>query len=454
MITIHDNLWAEATRHKDDIKKLLRYKDKGYMFSPAYKQGRWDGWTNLWREREGRLLFPAGLVAEVFKQPWAHDIGLTDLRKTPVSGGLFCAKQLVELDTNQEEAIDSGINAGRGIIQYPTGYGKGRIIGETIRRLGVKTLVLVDKLDLLAQLGKEIETCIGVPVSRIGGGQRQLGSCTIATIQSFSRAMTEDPALCNFEAVLIDEGHHVEAATFQAVLKNLPLAFYRLIYSATVFKSFTAGSSENRSTYLKTQAWTGPMIAKVTLQEGVDAGRIVPPTIYVVHGAEWPNVPKAINYLEEVDRGIVNNTHRNVNIVSLASRLNNVVVLVERLDHGEILADALGCPFVQGNTPGREAIYLAFKQGRMDKLVISKIADEALNLPNIEHLILAGGGRAPHRQMQRIGRGMRATDEKTGVLVFDYEDYGKYISAHYRKRRKTYDNEPSFTVVDIDITEI
>jgi superfamily II DNA or RNA helicase len=73
-----------------------------------------------------------------------------------LQGALYSPIQLVQLDPHQEAAVVEGIRAMRGIVKYPTGVGKGRILGETVRRLNLKTLVLVDKKDLLHQLAQEV----------------------------------------------------------------------------------------------------------------------------------------------------------------------------------------------------------------------------------------------------------------------------------------------------------
>lgn len=454
-ITVLDNLWARVDGEAEDVETFLRFRPKGYQFAPSYQNNHWDGFISLCHHRQGEILFPAGLVELVSKQPWAARWDIHDRRTQPKFKHLYADQQLVPLDPHQEEAVSVAIESHQGIIQYPTGTGKGRIIGETIRRLGVRTLVLVDKLDLLRQLANEIQTCLGVPVGRIGGGTWDVLPCTISTFQTLARHI-KDPEtqsfLAEYDAVITDEGHHAEASTFANILEHIP-AYYRLAYSATPFKSYT-GKAENKGTYLRVQAWTGPPLATLSISEGVETGRIVTPDIFIAHGCTWEG--KTINYKEEYQLGIVENQKRNDLITRLATihrRDGGTVVLAERIDHVVELARRIDCEYVDGSIAPkvRSIMYDAFKQGELDCLVISKIADEALDLPNITTLILAGGGNAPHRQVQRVGRSMRASQGKTYATVWDFEDYGKYISSHYRRRRRTYLNEKAYIVVDLDV---
>jgi len=132
------------------------------------------------------------------------------------------------------------------------------------------------------------------------------------------------------------------------------------------------------------------------------------------------------------------------------------LILVERLEHGETLAAGLGVKFLSGSTPGyeRNLAWQTMRDGGADCLVASVIADEGLDIPNIKWLILAGGGRAAHRQIQRIGRGLRRIEGKDRLRVFDFDDRGFYLGRHARARRRTYDKEPAYNVSEVTPEEL
>jgi superfamily II DNA or RNA helicase len=69
-------------------------------------------------------------------------------------------------------------------------------------------------------------------------------------------------------------------------------------------------------------------------------------------------------------------------------------------------------------------------------------------------LILAGSGKSQTRALQRIGRVIRAYEDKqTGFVkkdayVVDFHDNIKYMLNHSRARRRIYETEPEFVIKD------
>lgn len=455
------NVYTEVVGRTGQVENLLRFRPAGYTFSPKYKKRQWDGWISLCRHKGDQLFIPSGLVSLV-REKFPGDYDVPNQRDIPPQMvGVVSPIQAVELDPAQLEAVEAAIKETRGIIQYPTGVGKARIIGETIRRLNVRTLVLCDKRDLLYQLQHEIANAVGnEDVGIVGDEHSDFRDITVATYQSIIARLDDSPKamleiLTRAHCVIVDETHHATADGLRKILGNMPNAYYRLGYSATAFKGYK-GATSDLGTFLGVQAFLGPPISTMTISEGVETGRIVRANVFMVHGCEWEG--KAINYTDELNLGIVNNKQRNATVATLISKLNSLgptVVLVSREEHGEQFAVA-GVPFINGKTPSklRKKYYTEFKNGERNCLVIGKLGDEALDLPNIRYLILAGGGNAPHVQIQRIGRGMRASEGKDVVDVFDFVDYGKYISSHSRRRLRTYEKEPAYTVIPLTKAEI
>jgi superfamily II DNA or RNA helicase len=87
-----------------------------------------------------------------------------------------------------------------------------------------------------------------------------------------------------------------------------------------------------------------------------------------------------------------------------------------------------------------------FRELKIDVLIANKIVDEGVDFPMMETLILASGGKAEHRQIQRIGRVMRTHEGKERATVFDFLDQGFYLSKHSEGRLLAYEMEPAFEV--------
>ena len=77
----------------------------------------------------------------------------------------------------------------------------------------------------------------------------------------------------------------------------------------------------------------------------------------------------------------------------------------------------------------------AVRNGKAHVLVASNIADEGLDLPRLDTLIVALPFRAKGRAIQRIGRIMRPSPGKDLPVVVDLLDSKVSILRHQAKRR-------------------
>lgn len=458
-----DNVWATfAGPNLMQAKALMRYRQKGYTFSPAYKAGVWDGYVDLISRSGG---FPAGLV------PWlvtrlGHESIKVEVKDTrPPATGALCFNLFTnntEFRPHQVEAIAAGMERERGIVHHPTAAGKTEVMIELNRLINRKSLVLVHRKDLLYQTAERFMKTLSVDktiIGVIGDGQWEPRNITIATFQTLARRLKERDEVVkkwlreDIGQVHVDEAHHLPAKTYERVMTQLTNARWRLGYSATPDKE---GDPE---TMFKVSAHLGPTIHRATGTDLIDKGHLVPVDVFMVRlppvTAPYPSWKWA------VEMGIVSNRERNNMICAIArkcaaSSIGPVVILVERIVHGEALARILGTEFVSGNSPTavRQRAWNALKTGGMKMLVTSKIADEGLDIPPLSFLILAGGGKAPHMTVQRVGRGMRVAEGKENLFVFDFLDSGKWLSTHSKKRRKTYSEQAAYTVQEVDIEEV
>ena len=222
--------------------------------------------------------------------------------------------------------------------------------------------------------------------------------------------------------------------------------------SATPFRSGDKG------TYLNVVGWTGPVVSHLPSEKGIAAGRLVPADVFIVSPVPG-RLPLDMDYQTAYTTGITAHVGRNDTIIRLAQALRKTgptLILVERIEHGQRLARELDVPFMSGSTSGSERVdkWEDMRQGRLDCVVASVIADEGLDIPNIENLILAGGGRAPHRQIQRIGRGMRKVAGKDRLTVIDFADRGYYLGRQANSRRRAYQKEKAYTLAEVRPEEI
>jgi len=110
-------------------------------------------------------------------------------------------------------------------------------------------------------------------------------------------------------------------------------------------------------------------------------------------------------------------------IKRLLNRHSNekALIFVDWIDQGTLFADELGLPFIYGETSHRkrDEIYEDFRDGEIDSLIISRVGDEGIDLPDAEVAILASTlGSSRSQTGQRAGRTMRPLgDSQVYILL-------------------------------------
>ena len=87
-----------------------------------------------------------------------------------------------------------------------------------------------------------------------------------------------------------------------------------------------------------------------------------------------------------------------------------ILVIAQYLDQIDELADALGAPKLTGATPidERERLYQAFRVGEVNVLVVSKVANFSVDLPEATVAIQVSGSYGSRQEeAQRLGRLLR-----------------------------------------------
>ncbi len=89
---------------------------------------------------------------------------------------------------------------------------------------------------------------------------------------------------------------------------------------------------------------------------------------------------------------------------------DNVLIIGQYLDQLHQIADRTGAPLITGKTPTaeRERLYTAFRQGEVRVLVVSKVANFAIDLPDANVAIQVSGTYGSRQEeAQRLGRVLR-----------------------------------------------
>jgi superfamily II DNA or RNA helicase len=282
-------------------------------------------------------------------------------------------------------------------------------------------------------------------VAMFGAGQKELGTVTVAMAQSLVKAIKKKPDLLKgFKVIFSDECHHLPSDTLEAIFNRCP-AQYRFGLSGTAFDG-------NPVRDYRLMAATGPIIADVRNKELIDRGVSAKPKVFFLK-SKAKELKDDLTYQEAVKEGIVYNEERNRQILHLVQDLlgqgkKAVLVLSPRKMHGLQLfslmqSESIDVTFNHGSTP--DAIRKQSLRNFRDEggvMIGSTIYDEGIDVPAIEALILAGGGKSKRQLLQRIGRALRRKKEENVVEIYDFYDWHhSYLARHSAQRLKTHYKE-------------
>lgn len=375
----------------------------------------------FWRRDREVLMLPRGLLAEVRRLAPSAVI-IDDTAACPEVPFRWRG----DLRQEQREACRAVSAGGGGVLVAPCGAGKTEMGLALVAAWRQPALWIVHTLDLADQALERARRLYDSPegaYGSLGGGRETIGThLTVATVQTLARR--DLSALGRyFGTVVLDEAHHVPARTFNDVVQRFD-ARYRLGLTATPDRADGLGPAM--------LAVLGPVVAKLTVSDLAAAGRVLVPVVR--------QVPTTFEFAYTGDyaallSALSTNAARNTLIVtSVAQEVRAghlCLVLSERVEHCCLLAEALAAvaPDVQSavltgavNQKTRAATMDAMRDGDIRVLFATKLADEGLDIPAVDRVFLAAGGRAAGRVQQQAGRAMRTCGGKTGAVVYDFVD--------------------------------
>lgn len=333
------------------------------------------------------------------------------------------------LRPDQEAAVKAMLRHETGVLCAPTAFGKTVTAAAMIARRGVNTLVLVHRTELLKQWQERLQFFLGVGkdvVGTIGGGKaRPTGFIDIAVMQSLSRQGEINPLVENYGHVIVDECHHIGAASFDAILKRVK-AKYVLGLTATPMRR------DGQQPIIFMQC--GPTRHTATKSESAPHDLAVTP--HTIH--KRIDLPKDAG-IQDVFLQLTVDPDRTE---AIATEIENaykqgrkVLVLTERTEHLNAIQSALGS----------KVAALTVLHGRLTKkvraaliseldalppdaprvlLATGKLIGEGFDHPALDTLVLAMPVSWKGTLQQYAGRLHREHASKADVRIIDFVDTG------------------------------
>ena len=435
-------------RLKKDGDRLIIESDDQYMFTEICKlkevepfviEFLGDTSAIVDPERRGHLkmaLTNAGFPVEDLAGYTVGDPLPIHLRETTLSGKKF------ELRDYQKEAAQvfyaSGSEkGGSGVIVLPCGSGKTVIGLATMALVQTKTLILTPNISASRQWIREICDKTDLTLDQVkeySGEVKEIGPVTVATYQILTqrkrakKAENEKPEtelddfsdeevkkeLANFPLfsqqkwglMIYDEVHLLPAPVFR--LSTEMQATRRLGLTATlvredhketeVFSLIGPKKYDIPWRILEAQGWIAtadcneiriPMEAELKMKYALAPVR-EKITLASTNPEKTDIVERLLKYFDKPD--------------------DRVLIIGQYIDQLESLSKELGIPLITGKTPNkdREKLYAAFRDGSLKNLMVSKVGNFAIDLPDANVLIqISGTFGSRQEEAQRLGRVLR-----------------------------------------------
>ena len=373
----------------------------------------------------------------------AHDISLTEDNWT--------------LRSYQREAVEHFWAGGSGVVVLPCGAGKTMVGAAAMAEAGATTLILVTNTVAGRQWKRELMARTSLTEEEIGeysGERKEIRPVTIATYQVLTvRRGGVFPHLDVFGArdwglVIYDEVHLLPAPIFRFTADLQ--ARRRLGLTATlvredgregdVFSLIGPKRYDAPWKDIEAQGWIAPADCtevRVTLtdEERMAYATAEPEERYRYASTARTKMP-VVRALVEKHKG------------------DQVLVIGGYIDQLHALGEYLDAPIVQGSTTNkeRERLFDEFRSGRLATLVISKVGNFSIDLPEAAIAIqVSGTFGSRQEEAQRLGRVLRPKAD--GRQAHFYTVVARdTIDTEYAAHRQRFLAEQgyAYTIVDAD----
>ncbi|MFD4195552.1 DNA repair helicase XPB [Amycolatopsis thermoflava] len=313
----------------------------------------------------------------------------------------------------QRQAAEAFWAGGSGVVVLPCGAGKTLVGAAAMARAQATTLILVTNTVAGRQWKRELVARTSLTEDEIGeysGEKKEIRPVTIATYQVITRkSKGEYKHLELFDSrdwglIVYDEVHLLPAPVFRMTADLQSRR--RLGLTATLVRE--DGREGDVFSLIGPKRYDAPW-------RDIEAqGWIAPAECIEVRVTLTDNERLLYATAESEDKYKLAATAR-TKIPVVKSILDKhagdqTLVIGAYLDQLEELGAELNAPVIQGSTRNkeREALFDAFRRGEIDKLVVSKVANFSIDLPEATVAIqVSGTFGSRQEEAQRLGRLLR-----------------------------------------------
>lgn len=316
---------------------------------------------------------------------------------------------------------DGGPGTGFGTIVLPCGAGKTVVGMEIMSRLKTKTLILTTNISAVHQWIDELlekTNLTSQDIAEYTGEEKTIKSVTVATYQILTWRPDKVGPYPHFDLfrknnwglVIYDEVHMLPAPVFRVVAEVQ--AINRVGLTATLVRE---DGKEGHVFSL-----VGPKRYDVPWKELEKSKWIASAECIEVrlNFQQEKELDYAVATLREKYRIASENPVKNQIVKDIVEKFSQdkILVIGQYLEQLNILAELLDAPIITGKTKtaDRDKIYDDFRNGKIRVLVVSKVANFAINLPDASLAIqVSGTFGSRQEEAQRLGRILRPKERKS-----------------------------------------
>lgn len=385
----------------------------------------------------------------------------------------------------QKKAFMEGIEEALMTFSMATGAGKTIVFGALAYGMGLKSLILVNRGDLLTQHYNTMRNIFGEDrVGLIQGDKAQYERpICIGMIQTLNARIKQKGKRANnpkyratkylksVEYVISDECHHSQSNTWKRIIK--------LCKNKRYHHGFSGSPWDKGSANLELETVCGAIKYKISASDLIEQGWLATPHIVFHEYKGNDDYITGGGFQDMYTNAIVDNKKRNKAIADLIKSEyettdRKMLVIVNRIKHGHIIAEMLRRRSIDDREIGylhgskgkivREKGKKKFEEGKLRILIASHIFNEGIDIPSCDTLIkcdaLGGGDSIQDSEgirsfVQQIGRILRKPQKSTTedvdttlehiVYVHDFIDMqNKYVEKHTENRINTCKYEKGF----------
>ena len=359
----------------------------------------------------------------------------------------------------QKEAADGFWHGGSGVVVLPCGAGKTLVGAAAMARASATTLILVTSTVAARQWRDELIRRTSLTQDEIGeysGAKKEVRPVTIATYQVMATRRKgvythlELLDARDWGLIVYDEVHLLPAPIFR-MTADLQ-ARRRLGLTATLVRE--DGREDDVFTLIGPKRYDAPW------KEIENQGWIAPAECVEVRVTLSEDERLAYAVAEPDERyRLCSTTDTKTRVVErlvAQHAADQTLVIGQYIDQLDDLGERLGAPVVKGETTVRERqrLFEAFRTGELSMLVVSKVANFSIDLPEASVAIqVSGTFGSRQEEAQRLGRILRPKSDGRTARFYSVVARDT-LDQDYAQHRQRFLSEQGYSYRIIDAEDV